>query len=175
MKTLKLIAMLLFIVAIAASCKKEAGPAGPAGANGSNGSNGTNGNANIRMYGYPAITLNAGNFYRVYYTPADLTPTLIDSSAIFVYYSPGFGEWNMANGFGPSANYATIQYTYPGPPTPYISVYLMDIDGTGYSGADVTWDSVRVVIMPANVFKIAEHQNLDFNNYDAVAAYSNAK
>jgi hypothetical protein len=169
MKTLKLFAMLLFIVAIAASCKKEAGPAGPAGANGSNG------NANIKIYGYPAVTLNAGNAYRVSYTPTGLTAGLMDSSAIFVYYSPGLGEWNMANGFGPGANYATIQYTFPGPPTPFICVYLDDVDGTSYSGVDVLWDSVRVVIMPANSFRIAEHQNLDFNNYDAVVAYSNAK
>jgi hypothetical protein len=173
MKTLKLFAMILFIVAIAASCKKEAGPAGPAGANGSNGSNGTNGNANIQIYGYPAITLNSGNGYQVNYYPAGLTSGLIDSSAIFVYYSAGWSQWNMANGLGPDGDYATIQFTNPSPA--FVGVYLENADGTAYSGADVTWDSVRVVIMPANVFKIAEHQNLDFNNYDAVAAYSNAK
>jgi hypothetical protein len=167
MKTLKLFAMLLLIVAIAASCKKEAGPAGPAGANGSNG------NANIRMYGYPAITLNVGNGYQVNYSPAGLTSGLIDSSAIFVYYSAGSSQWNMANGLGPDGDYATIQYTNPLPA--FVGVYLENGDGTAYSGADVTWDSVRVVIMPANSFRIAEYQNLDFNNYNAVAAYSNAK
>ena len=171
MKTIKLLAMFLFIGIIAVSCKKEEGPAGPQGPAGTNG---TNGNANVKVFGYTKDTLNAANGYALSYSPAGLTAGLIDSSAIFIYYSAYTGQWNMANGFGPSAMYATIQYTDTWS-TPYVSVYLENVDGTYYSGSDVVWDSVRVFIIPASTLKVAKQQNINFNNYNEVNTYFDAK
>jgi len=171
MKTIKLLAMFLFIGIIAVSCKKEEGPAGPQGPAGTNG---TNGNANVKVFGYPKDTLNAANWYELIYSPAGLTAGLIDSSAIFIYYSAYTGQWNMANGFGPGASYATIQYTDTWS-TPYVSVYLRNVDGSSYTGADVVWDSVRVFIIPASTLKVAQKQNINFNNYNEVNTYFEAK
>lgn len=159
--------MILFIGAIAVSCEKE-GPAGPAG---TNGTNGTNGNANVKVYGYGEVTLNFANSYTTKYVPDGLTSGLIDSSAIFAYYS-NYGQWNMANGYGPTSEYGTVLYTDP---EPYIAIYLRNPDATFYSGADVTWDSVRVFIIPAMALKVAKKQNIDFNDYTEVSNYFEAK
>lgn len=156
--------MLLFIGVIAVSCKKEAGPAG------TNGTNGTNGNANVMVYGYGETVLNAGNSYYAYFYPDVLTPGLIDSSVITCYYSVGANEWNVANGYGPGAQYATIQYTGVGTQS-YVGIYLKNPDGTTYSGADITWDSVRVFIIPANIFRSFKMENVDYNDYYSVNDY----
>ncbi len=174
MKTLKLLAMIMITGIVAVSCKKE-GPAGPQGAAGTNGTNGTNGNANVTVYGYGTDTLKASNNYAANYYPAGLTSGLVDSSIIVTYYSAYPGEWNMANGYGPSGQYATIQYTYGGSTPALVSVYLRNVDGTGYTGVDVIWDSVRIFVVPANIYKIAKHDKLNYNNYKAVNDYFKAK
>ncbi|MDY0216515.1 MAG: hypothetical protein RBS19_06135 [Bacteroidales bacterium] len=169
MKTLKSLSMILLIGIIAVSCTKE----GPIGPTGTNGTNGIDGNANVQVFGYSKDTLNNANFHTIMYSPPGLTPGLIDSSAIFVYYSDSHYEWNMANGFGPNGNYVTIQYTYSAPTDPYIAVYLTDTDGNLYSGADVIWDSARVFIIPANLLRSAEIENVDFEDYQAVTNFFN--
>ena len=174
MRTLKLFAMILLIGIIAVSCKKETGPTGPQGPSGTNGTNGTNGNANVTVYGFGSTTLNSGNGYYGYFYPAGLTSGMIDSSTVVSYYQVGANEWNMANGLGPAANYATIQYTYGGG-SPFVSIYLRNADGTTYTGSDVTWDSVRIFVVPANIYKIANRNNLDYKNYKAVNNYFKTK
>ena len=171
MKKLKLIAMLLLIGAVAISCKNEAGPAGPAGANGTNG---TNGNANVKVYGYGSTTLNATNAYYAHFNPTGLTAGKIDSSLIVSYYMAGSGQWNMANGLGPSGMYSTIQYTDPIPPAT-INIYLRNGDGTGYSGADITWDSVRIFVIPASILKSTPAGKLDYRDYHEVSSYFSQK
>ncbi len=164
------IATILFIGAITvfSSCKKTTiGPAGPTGATGATGAQG---NANVQIYNYGITLLQSANNFRVEFTPAGLTVQKIDSSLIMVYYSEGSGQWNVANGLGPNGNYATIQFTDP---TPYVSVYLKNADGSYYTGGTVTWQKVRVVIVPAaSVFRKA---NINYNNYNEVAKYYNIK
>ena len=166
MKSFKLFSLLLIILAMAASCKKDPAPAGPAG---------TNGNANVKIYSYGHCTFNAENFYEIQFTPNGFTAGLIDSSAIFAYYRHMSLQWNMANGNGPGAQYATIQYTNAYYQQPYLGIYLMNSNGTNYTGTDVTWDSVRIVVIPANLFMKAKQQDLDFRNYNAVYKYCNLK
>ncbi|MCK9612503.1 MAG: hypothetical protein PHR81_03210 [Bacteroidales bacterium] len=164
MKT-KLIIVLFLISIFLISCKKEEGPAGPQGPQGPAG---TNGNANIKMYGYGPCTFNAANFYTQKYTPDGLTAGLIDSSIIYAYYSGGFDQWNVVNGYGPLDTYTTVLFTDP---EPYIGIYLRNPDGSWYNGIDVTWDSVRIVIIPANIFLSAMNEKIDFGNYTEVTEY----
>lgn len=166
MKNLKLIAIAFILGLVVVSCKKEAGPSGPAG---TNGTNGTNGNANVKVYGFGTTTLNSSNAYYAYFMPAGLTAGMIDSSVIITYYGTGPGSWNMANGLGPVGSYSTIQYTYISPPE--VGVYLRNADGTSYSGSDVTWDSVRIFVIPAMQLKDAKIHHLDFQNYSAVRSF----
>ena len=168
MRTLKFASLLLLIAVVFASCSKE-GPAGPAGTNGTNGTNGHDGNANVMIFGYPHDTLNAANYYFLRYVPEGLTAGLIDSSAIFAYYSAGGGQWNIVNGSGPTSEYNTVLYTDP---QPYIGIYLRNPDDSYYTGSDVYWDSIRIVIIPAMVFKQAQAGHVDFNNYQAVKAFA---
>jgi hypothetical protein len=161
MKSFKLIAILLMLGIIAVSCKKEAGPAG---------TNGTNGNANVKVYGYGPTTFNASNFYFAYFSPAGLTGGMFDSSMIISYYSTGSGSWNVANGMEPLGNYNSIQLTNAGPPA-NLSFYLRNADGSNYIGADVTWDSLRIFVIPATSFRMAQKNHLDFQNYSAVRTF----
>ncbi len=160
--------MCLILGIVAVSCKKEAGPTGQSG------TNGTNGNANVRMYSYSQTTLNAGNSYYAYFSPIGLTSGMIDSSLLVTYYRSGLDDWNVANGLGPQGRYNTIQFTIPGPPA-IVGIYLRNADGTSYTGIDVVWDSIRIFVVPANVFKIAKHDKVDFQNYKQVKDYYNAK
>lgn len=170
------IATILFVGALAmfASCKKaEKGDVGPTGANGTNGATGATGatgaqgNANVKIYNYGTTTLSAVS--DALFKPAGLTAQQIDSSLIMVYYSEGAGQWNVANGLGPGGSYATIQYSNPGDAS--INVYLRNADGTLYTGGTVTWNKVRVVIVPtASVFRTGK---IDYTNYaDVARAYN---
>ncbi len=153
------------VLAMFASCKKaEKGDTGPAGSNGTNGSAGAQGNANVKIYNYGTTTLTATSI-NAKFLPAGLTAAKIDSSLIMVYYSAGSGQWNVANGLGPGGAYATIQYSDPSDSS--INVYLKNADGTVYSGGTVTWQKVRVVIVPtASVFRTGK---VDYSNYSDVA------
>lgn len=166
MKNVKLIAIVLMLGIMAVSCKKEKGPVGPAGPAGQAG---VNGNANVTVYGYGSHTFTSGSPWSYYY-PDGLTGGMIDSSTIMMYYSQYPGEWNVANGFGPGADYANIVYTSDGPPAS-VNVYLQNVDGGSYSGGDVTWDSVRIFVIPANIFKSTPAGKVDFNDYQSVKSY----
>ncbi|HNW71020.1 MAG TPA: hypothetical protein PKI01_11495 [Bacteroidales bacterium] len=169
MKTLKLLAMLLFMVAIAVSCKKEEGPAGPQGPAGTNG---TDGNANVTVYGFGETLLNSGNSYWVSFEPAGLTAGMIDSSLFLTYYLPSGGgyPWYPTGCIGPDGAYQTKLMLYNSFQIS-VDVRLYNPDGTAYSGTDVTWDSVRIFVVPATTFRRAEADNVDFNNYDQVKNY----
>lgn len=164
MKTKIVTLLFVGVLAMFASCKKaEKGDTGPAGANGAAGAQG---NANVKIYNYGTTTLTASSSAK--FMPAGLTPAKIDSSLIIVYYSVGSGQWNVANGLGPIGAYATIQYSNPLDAS--INVYLRNADGTSYTGGTITWNKVRVVIIPtASVFRIGK---VDYTNYaDVSKAY----
>ena len=58
---------------------------------------------------------------------------------------------------------------------PRLNIKLNNYDGSDYSGFDVTWDSVKVYIVPANIFALAKDQYVNFNDYNSVADYYNKK
>lgn len=176
MKTLKLLFALLIIAAIATSCEKEEGPAGPAGAAGTNGTNGTNGNANVSVYGFGQQLFNAGNIYLNGFSFSGMTNEEIDSSLFIPYYfADGYFNWYTAGQVGPVNQYQSRCFIITTSPTQPLKIVLCDPDGTSYTGADVTWDSVRIFVIPANTFRLANKQNVDFNNYNEVSAYFNAR
>jgi hypothetical protein len=162
MKTLKLLFALLIIAAIATSCEKEAGPAGPAG------TNGTNGNANVTVYGFSGYTFSSLNFATHYTLP--ISSSMVDSSLILPYYFIS-GFWYQMGEIGYGANFASRYFIEPSPTEAYLRIDLKNVDGTNYTGADITWDSVRVFVIPANNFRSAKKDNIDFKNQSEVSAY----
>jgi hypothetical protein len=178
MKISKLLFMLLIIAAIGASCKKEgpAGPAGPAGTNGTNGANGTdgtngtNGNANVTVYGFSGTTFTSAVPGIDLSLP--LSVGMVDSSLILPYYSL-YGYWYQVGVIGYATNFTSRYYIDPGitPDTTDLRIIIMDVDATPYSGANITCDSIRVFVIPANIFRSAGHQNIDFTDYNEVSAY----
>jgi hypothetical protein len=175
MKKIKLLAMILFLGAIAVSCEKEgpAGPAGPSGPSGSSGANGTNGNANVTVYGFGETVFNAANLYWVSFEPAGLTNSKVDSSLIMAYYKTGAGAsypWYPTGDLGPNSTYQTKMFVYDLIP-PSVEVRLYDPDGSNYSDVDVTWDTVRIFVIPANIFRTAQDDDVNFNDYQSVSSY----
>jgi len=169
MKKFKLVAMILFIGIIAVSCKKEAGPAGPAGPAGTNG---TNGNANVTVYSYGSQVFNSANAYFIDFPLTGITNSGIDSCLVMSYYVPnGYSNWYMAGQVGPGNTYQSRCFVNNFDIVPAFRIILGNPDGTAYSGADVTWDSVRVFVIPANTFRRAEADKVNFNNYNQVHNY----
>jgi hypothetical protein len=169
----KIIFILGFFAVIATmntGCSKETGPKGDTGATGATGATGpqgvqgAQGNANVKQYNYDSITVSSSS--SAIYTFPGMTAGMLDSSMVLVYYSEGSNQWNMAGGCGPGCDYQTIMYTDP---TPYVSVYLENRDGTVYSGSPVLWVKSRLVIIPANEF--GKKELYDIHDYNSVKKY----
>jgi len=169
MKTLKLVAMVLFIGIIAVSCKKEEGPAGPQGPAGTNG---TDGNANVTLYRFGTQSFTSTNYYRVDIAPIGLTQTLFNSSVLMSYYfDPAGGSWYPVGQIGANSNYTTRQFFYSYADSVSWALNIKNTDGTTYTGVDVTWDSLKLYVIPANIFKNAKADNLNFNDYNQIKTY----
>jgi hypothetical protein len=169
MKTWKLLAMMLFIGIIAVSCKKEEGPVGPQGPAGTNG---TDGNANVTLYRFGTQSFTSTNYYRVDIAPAGLTKTMFNTSVLMSYYfDPAGGSWYPVGQVGANSDYTTRQFFYDISDTVGWALNVRNTDGAAYTGTDVTWDSLKLFVIPANNFKRAEADKVDFNNYDQVNNY----
>lgn len=166
MKTLKLLFVLLIIAAMATSCEKE-GPAGPAG------TNGTNGNANVTVYRFGEQILTNIDTEVAFTLP--FTGAIAKSSIILPYYLSTLGYWYQVGELGPSSTYLTKYYINPDVDSTYLYVGAKDVDASSYSGPDITWDSVRVFVIPANIFRSAKLGNIDFKNQSEVSAYFDAR
>ncbi len=162
MKTIKLLFALLVIVAVTTSCKKEAGPQGPAG------TNGTNGNANVRVYGFGEHTFSAADPSTNVTLP--ISAGMADSSLIIPYYHIS-AYWYQMGEIGYGANFATRYFIEPYPSVTYLRIDIKNVDGANYSGPDFTWDSIRVFVIPANIFRSAQKDYVDFSSHKEVAHY----
>ena len=169
-KIIFIVSLFAVIATMTTGCSKETGPKGDTGATGATGSagpqgvQGAPGNANVKQYNYDSITLSPTA--AATYTFPGMTRAMLDSSMVLVYYSQGSNQWNMAGGCGPGCAYQTIMYTDP---SPYVSVYLENADGTSYSGPDVVWVKSRLVIIPANEF--GKKELYDIHDYNSVKKY----
>jgi hypothetical protein len=166
MKNLRIFAIVLFVMGlILASCE---GPEGPRGNTGPVGPAGPNGNANVRVYGFPGHTFTTTSTIYDFYLP--ITKELMDSSLILPYFLDV--NWYMAGSLGLSGAYAT-RYWFRSSDR-YVSLNILDSDGSDYSGPSLTWDSVRVFVIPANQFYAAEPV-VNFSNYYEVENYFSQK
>jgi hypothetical protein len=170
MKNLKLLAIILVIGIIAVSCKKEEGPAGPAGAAGTNG---TNGNANVTVYGFPSVTYTSLSANHTFILPISFG--MVDSSMIIPYYKTA-AVWYAAGEIGLDVDYLTRYYLEILTSTSTnLNIKMMNTDATAYTGADQIWDSVRVFVIPANIFKSTPMGKVNFNDYKSVSSYYDVK
>jgi len=161
--------MILCIGIVAVSCEKEAGPTGPAGPAGTNG---TNGNANVALYSFGSSDFNSGNIYLNDFSLTGTTNSGIDSCLVMSYYIPnGYTNFYMAGQVGPGNTYQSRCFINNFNIIPAFRIILCNPDGTTYSGADVTWDSVKVFVIPATTFRRAEADKVDFNSYEQVNKY----
>lgn len=171
MKTLKFIAVILVLGFFAASCE---GPEGPKGNNGTNGvdgidgTDGTDGNANVACYGFGSVTFTSASNYNSFMLP--ISSAMVDSSMIFSYYYTS-GGWYTVGQLGPFGDYLSRCWLYGGTTSSELGVRVHNPDGSSFSGSDAVWDSVRVFVVPANSFHMAEQQNLNFANYNEVSGY----
>jgi hypothetical protein len=169
MKNLKLLTIILFIGIIAVSCKKEEGPVGPAGPAGTNG---TNGNANVTVYGFGAQTYSVVNYEHPFTLP--VSAGIADSSLIFPYYHYSVW-WYPVGSVGYGGTYSSRYYIYPNTTSTTVQIQVRNADGSSYSGADITWDSVRVFVIPANIFKSTPAGKVNFKDYQSVSSYYGVK
>ncbi|HQI70470.1 MAG TPA: hypothetical protein PLT47_06940 [Bacteroidales bacterium] len=161
MKTLKLLSVLFIIAAITYSCEKE-GPAGPAG------TNGTNGNANVTVYGFGEYTFTTATPWTQFTLP--ISQGMVDSSLILPYYHMT-NYWYQVGEIGIGGSFTSRYFIEPFASSSDLRIEIRNIDGAPYNGADVTWDSIRVFVIPANTFRSAQSDNIDFNNHNEVAQY----
>lgn len=166
MKNLKFLAIILLIGMIAA-CEKE-GPAGPQGTSGINGTNGADGNANVAVYGFGSVTLTTAHFEQSFLLP--ISAEKVDSSLIMPYYFQ-YDFWYPVGTVGYSGDFSTRYYMSPGTPTSLLFAQIRNADGSMYTGTDVVWDSVRVFVIPANVFYTSLDQQVDYDDYQSVTRY----
>lgn len=153
---LSAVLMLSFMLA----CEGPEGPKGSTGPIGPVGPTGQNGNEEVYLFTYGSKLLDAASYYSVDYTFDTLSASTIDKSLILIYYSMYSEEWNMANGSGPNGMFQSIQYYSSYDSTAH--VYLKNIDGSAYSGSDITWDSSKVYVIPPAMIRLAEEQKVDF-------------
>jgi hypothetical protein len=165
MKNLKCLAMILCIVIVAVSCKKEEGPQGPAGPSGTNG---TNGNANVTVYGFGAQTFTSTDPSVNLVLP--ISGGMVDSSLILPYYHYD-SWWYQFGEIGYASSYQTRYYIYPTDSTSTLLLQIYDLDGTAYTGGDLTLDSIRVFVIPANIFRSTPAGKVDYNDYQSVSSY----
>lgn len=170
MKNLKIFAVVLFVMGmIASSCEGPEGPRGPAGAAGTDGTDGTDGNANVIVCGFPGVTMTTAYTSHSVYLP--ITGTLMDSSLILPYYHDV--NWYQAGAMGMGGDYET-RYWYRSSDL-QLAISILNPDGSAFTGADQIWDSIRVFVIPASDFRMAEQNGVDFKNMDEVNSYFEQK
>lgn len=160
MKVINLFSLILVMAMITVSCQKEpeVGPRGPAGADG---------NANVIVYLFGDTTLSGST--SITYTLDGVTPGMADTCLILPYYNTGT-MWYLVGGLGAGANYQTRFWTWNTDPLT-MGIRLHNPDGSLYTGIDVIWEAVKVYVMSPTEFRMAQDNNIDFNNYDQVNAY----
>ncbi len=139
----------------------EAGPAGPAGPAGATGPQGPVGNANVIQISY-ASRVHSGS--ELSYTLTGITIDQVASSAFFCYVRVA-GFWYALPGNATSSfSYRTFTRA-----TGTSQFFINRLTGSG----NQTFESTRIVIIPANDLRNGRLTSLDFNDYEAVKEYYN--
>ncbi len=172
---------ILTVLLFSSACEKE-GPAGPPGADGINGTTGTNGmdgedgNANVQLFLFEADNVFSPPTYGKKYEHPNFNQGLIDSSLVLVYWQIDAGlapgSWRLV-GTNLGTEYSTRwNWVDSVPFTGAAAGFFIEIDNASAdgeyvsapSGLNVTWDKVKFIIAPANVF--VGKREVDFTNYE---------
>ena len=181
MKQAKFIMLALFLAAFFSNCSKE-GPQGPAGAQGAQGPQGVKGDpgpqgipgsSNVILYNFPSRTFTTLTSYQL-----TIDPGKVDSSIVLAYYNPA-GEvataWYPIPGLGNSGFFQTRSFIYQTATSPSVyslTVRLMNANGTGDYGTQVTWAKTRIFFIQATQLVIGRKTPApDVNDYYAVCRY----
>ena len=165
MKMFKLLSVPLAFLLFMAACTKE-GPAGPAG---------TNGNANVIVVNHPTDTVGSSEIIEIY-LPASVTPSMIDSGLILVYYFGAVNDacefWYPSPGLGCGGLYQT-RWIYD-KLTNAVTLTIRNPDGSAYTGPNRIFAKTKVVIATGTTF-LTGKKDIDFSNYEEVKRYLNLK
>jgi hypothetical protein len=181
MKQAKFIMLALFLAAFFSNCSKE-GPQGPAGAQGAQGPQGVKGDpgpqgipgsSNVILYNFPSRTFTTLTSYQL-----TIDPGKVDSSIVLAYYNPA-GEvataWYPIPGLGNSGFFQARSFIYQTATSPSVyslTVRLMNANGTGDYGTQVTWAKTRIFFIQATQLVIGRKTPApDVNDYYAVCRY----
>jgi len=184
MKQAKFIMLAFFLAAFFCSCTKE-GPQGPAGAQGEQGPQGPQGdkgdpgpqgvpgNANVVLYNFPSRTFTTLTSYQI---PID--PGKVDSSIVLAYYNPSTEvatAWYPIPGLGNSGFFQTRSFIYQTTTSPSVYsmvVRLVNANGTGDYGTQVTWTKTRIFFIQATQLSTGRKMPPpDVKDYYAVCRY----
>lgn len=178
MKTItKIFAMLAVMSALIFmdACKGPAGdvgPAGPAGVagptgaigpTGVTGATGATGNANVIQYTYSTARVTGSE---IVYAITGITQTQLNNSMIFVYVQTSLNPtiWYALPG---ATSGGSNQYRVLFNPT-VLNVY---INKTGTAAE--TFNTTRILVLPANDLRTGRKAAVDFSDYEAVKKYYN--
>ncbi len=140
-----------------------AGATGPAGVAGPAGPKGDTGNANVIQVTYGSRVHSGAEL--TYNLPTSISLTLMNSAAFHTYVRAGAFWYSLPGNITNNFSYRTYTRANGGSP----AVYINRLTGTG----NHTFESTRIVIIPANDLKNGRQAALDFNDYLAVKAYYN--
>ena len=184
MKQAKFIMLALFLAGLFSNCTKE-GPQGPAGAQGAQGAQGPQGaqgatgpqgvpgNANVVLYNFTSRTFTTSTSYQI-----AIDPGKVDSSIVLAYYNPSpevATAWYPIPGLGNSGFFQSRSFIYQTATSPSVyslTVRLVNANGIGDYGTQVTWTKTRVFFIEAtHITTVREMSPPDVNDYYAVCRY----
>lgn len=193
--TIKLLSIGLIVSQILfTACKGPAGPIGPAGPQGNNGQNGAaglngkdgqngatgaigptgvagangkDGNANVIQYTYATARLATSG--EIEYTVTGITQSQLNNSLVFVYVISSLNPtiWYALPGYSANGNNQYRVYMNPNK----LSVFLNRSSGT----VTETFNSTRILVVPANDLRNGRKPAIDYSDYEAVKKYYNLK
>ena len=163
------------------ACKGEKGDVGPAGTTGAvgavgatgaigptgvTGAVGATGNANVIQYTYATVR-SAGS--ELMYAVTGITQTQLNNSLVFVYVLTTLNStvWYALPGYtsGGSNQYRVYMNSNQ------LNVYTSRSVGTSTESFNTT----RILIIPANDLRTGRKAAVDYNDYEAVKKYYNLK
>lgn len=151
------------------------GPAGPQGPAGPVGATGQTGNANVIQISYSARTWAAAKGSNQQFILPNITPAIMNSSAILIYMTPASNPSN------------TTGYPWYSVPGTILSTNLVEHEfyfSTSFAGntsginidrkiasASTLTATTRIILIPANEIRNGRKAAVDFTDYNAVKAY----
>jgi hypothetical protein len=143
-----------------------AGAIGPTGVTGATGPAGATGNANVIQYTYTTARL-AGS--EMAYAVTGITQTQLNNSLVFVYVLTTLNStvWYALPGY--TANASNQYRVYMN--STQLNVYINRSVGS----TTETFNSVRILVVPANDLRTGRKAAVDYADYEAVKAFYHLK